>query len=57
MKTKTKIVIFLIIAGFVLSSVSMMLSGEGGVGAICFAGAALVFLYIVFEKFFMKGKK
>ena len=57
MKTKTKIVIFLIIAGFVLSFVSMMLGGEGGTGFICFAGAAVVFLYIVFEKFFMKGKK
>ena len=57
MKTKTKIVIFLIIAGFVLSSVSMLLGGEGKAGTICFAGAALVFLYIVFEKFFMKGKK
>lgn len=57
MKTKTKIVIFLIIAGFVLTFVSLMLGGEGGAGMICFAGAALVFLYVVFEKFFMKGNK
>lgn len=57
MKTKTKIVIFLIIAGFVLSFTSMMLGGKGGAGFVCFAGAAIVFLYIVFEKFFLKGKK
>ena len=57
MKTKTKIVIFLIIAGVVLSGVSILFGGEGKAGLICFAGAAFVFLYIVFEKFFMKGNK
>lgn len=56
MKIKTKIVIFLIIAGIVLSFVGAMFGGEIGfsIGFYCFGAAAIVFLVIVFEKLFLK---